>query len=259
MVQALNTLLGRISVALEGERRFTANAAHELRTPLAAIRAQLHLARSARDDDERRQALDRLQQGLERGVRVVTQLLALARLDPETTLPDACAVDLGEIARTVCAELAPAALQRAQELSLEVSPGTPAARGNPDLLAMLLSNLVDNAIRYGRRDGHIDVTVSGRDDGVQVEVRDDGPGIPAALRERVFERFFRIEHEQPGTGLGLALVRRIAELHGGRVELADGDAGRGLRASLVLPRWTAASPASFSTTRPARTGRGRRC
>jgi two-component system sensor histidine kinase QseC len=235
IVGALNTLLARVLNALEGERRFTANAAHELRTPLAAIQAQLHMARVAQDEVARRAALDQLQRGVERGKRLVGQLLALARLDPEQALPDAQAVQLGAVAEAVCAELAPAALARGQTLSLDVPPDAPPVRGNADLLSMLLSNLLDNAIRYTPAGGHIGLVVRRCAQGLQIDVADDGPGIPAEQRERVFDRFYRGDHQsQPGTGLGLAICRRVAELHETAIVLASGSDGRGLVATVTL-------------------------
>jgi signal transduction histidine kinase len=236
MVTALNRLLHRVTHTLEGERRFTANAAHELRTPLAAIQAHLHLARKAGDGAERGQAMDQLQQGVERGIRLVGQLLTMARLDPEQALPDAGLVKLGTVAEAVCAQLAPLALARDQTLELHADAGLPAVAGNADLLSMLLSNLVDNAIRYTPAGGRIDVRVKPGERGVRFEVADDGPGIPPAARNQVFERFVRLPgNEQPGTGLGLAICRRIAELHRTQITLAEGANGRGTVASLLLP------------------------
>ncbi len=235
MVLALNELLQRVSHTLEGERRFTSNAAHELRTPLAAIQAQLHVARKAQGDAERQLALEQLQRGVERGIRLVGQMLTLARLDPDQRLPDAQPVDLGEVTQAVCAELAPLALHRDQTLELRVEPGLPLLPGNADMLSMLLSNLLDNAIRYTPVGGHIDVAVSHYLFGLMIEVSDDGPGVEPALRERVFDRFYRIAgQDQPGTGLGLAICRRIAELHNARVTLTDGPHQKGATASVFF-------------------------
>lgn len=236
MVRALNGLLQRVTRSLESERNFTANAAHELRTPLAAIQAQLHAARAADDETERERAMDQLQRAVERGNRVVGQLLTLARLDPEQSLPDAEIVNLGEIAENVCAELAPLALQRDQVLELQVESELPMMWGNPDMLSMLLSNLVDNSVRYTPSAGHIKVAISRHGEGMQMEVSDDGPGIPAAKRSWVFDRFCRIApQDQPGHGLGLAICARIAELHDASITLADGPDGKGLKVSVFLP------------------------
>jgi len=235
MVLALNELLQRMTDTLEGERLFTANAAHELRTPLAAIQAQLYVARTAEDEAGRQRAMDQLQRGVERGIRLVGQMLTLARLDPELALPEVQPVDVGEVAEAVCAELAPLALQRDQTLELKVEPDLPLLPGNADMLSMLLSNLLDNAIRYTQPGGHINIDVRQRVAGLLMEVSDDGPGIPAAQRERVFDRFYRIaRQDQPGTGLGLAICQRIAELHNAHITLAAGPNDRGVTASVLF-------------------------
>lgn len=235
MVLALNELLQRVAQTLEGERRFTSNAAHELRTPLAAIQAQLHVARYADNEAEREQSMEQLQRGVERGIRLVGQLLTLARLDPDQPLPDPQLVNFGDIAEAVCAELAPLTLQRDQTLELQVEPNLAKLSGNADMLSMLLSNLIDNAIRYTPRGGHINVAVSHYLFGLMFEVSDDGPGIPKAQRERVFERFYRIaSQDQAGTGLGLAICRRIADLHNARMTLTEGPDNRGVTVSVFF-------------------------
>jgi two-component system sensor histidine kinase QseC len=235
IVIALNKLLGRMTHSLESERQFTANAAHELRTPLAAIQAHLHAARGAEGDVERMHAMDQLQRGVERGIRLVGQLLTLARLDPEQSLRDVQPVSLGEVAETVCAQLAPLALQRDQVLELHVEPNLPSPPGNADMLSMLLSNLLDNAIIYTQSGGHIGINISRCTGGVLMEVSDDGPGIPAEQRKTVFERFYRLAGQnQPGTGLGLAICQRIAELHSARITLSVGLNDRGVIARVVL-------------------------
>ncbi|HEX8961767.1 MAG TPA: ATP-binding protein [Rhodocyclaceae bacterium] len=236
MVQALNRLLQRMTMTLESERRFTANAAHELRTPLAAIQAQLHTARAAQEEAERERSFGQLQRAVERGIRLVSQLLTLARLDPDQALPDVESLHLGGIAEAVCAELAPLALKRGQTLELDIAPDVPPAAGNADMLSMLVANLVDNALRYTQDGGHVTVAVRCAEGDPLIQVCDDGPGIPAAQRERVFERFYRIAtQDQPGTGLGLAICRRIAELHRACISLADGPGGKGLAVSVSLP------------------------
>jgi signal transduction histidine kinase len=236
MVLALNELLARMTQTLEGERRFTANAAHELRTPLAALQAQLYVARSAQGEAERARALDQLQRGVERAIRLVGQMLTLARLDAQQPLPERHAVQMGDVAQSVCAELAPLALQRQQTLGLDVVGELPLLSGNADLLSMLVCNLVDNAIRYTPNGGHIDVVLRSEPGGLMLEVIDDGPGIAPQQRERVFDRFYRIAtQEQAGTGLGLAICRRVAELHDARISLGEGSQGRGLAVRVQLP------------------------
>jgi two-component system sensor histidine kinase QseC len=236
MVNALNDLLLRVGSTLEAERRFTANAAHELRTPLAAIQAQLYVARIATSDAERQSAMGQLQSCVERGTRLVGQLLTLARLDPDQTLPDTKPMNLGEMAQEVCAELAPLAIQKDQQLELDVSPDLPPAIGNADLLTMLLANLVDNAIHYTPKGGCITVGVHQVDSFLHLEVSDNGPGIAPEYREQMFARFSRMPDQmQPGTGLGLAIARRIAELHNARITLKDGPHQCGLTAQVSIP------------------------
>jgi two-component system sensor histidine kinase QseC len=237
MILALNKLLKRVEDAVEHERSFTANAAHELRTPLAAIQAHLAAARAAGRPEERERSLDNVQRSLERSVRLVDQLLTLARLDPEQTAPHTGALDVGSLLESICAELAPLALQRDQLMELYVEPKLPEISGNAGMLGMLFTNLIDNAIRYTGGGG--DVSIDAYRDGdteVCIEVSDDGPGIPAADRARVFERFTRLEDQsKPGTGLGLAICRRVVELHGARIDLADGRDGRGLSVLVRFP------------------------
>lgn len=239
VLTALNQLLVRVDQALEGERRFTSNAAHELRTPLAAIQVHLHLARSAVTEDERQHAMAQLEHGVDRGIRLIGQLLTLARLDPEQALPQTEVVDLGALAQAVCAELAPLALQREQALALEVEPNLPTLLGNGDMLSMLVGNLLDNAIRYSPQGGHIQVDIGQSDAGLQMTVSDDGPGIPTSLRQRVFDRFYRgAGQSQAGTGLGLSICKRIAELHDARLRIDDAAGQRGTAVHVLFSRST---------------------
>jgi signal transduction histidine kinase len=146
------------------------------------------------------------------------------------------AVDAAGMLQAACAQLAPLALQKGQTLELDVAPGLPRARGEADLLSMLVSNLVDNAIRYTPAGGHIQVTAQRDAAGLAIAVQDDGPGIPPADRQRVFQRFVRLRgEEQPGTGLGLAICQRIAELHRAGLKLSEPASGRGLVVTLSLP------------------------
>jgi signal transduction histidine kinase len=235
IVQALNQLLQRMAQALESERRFTDNAAHELRTPLAVIQTQLFAVRVAKSETERLLAIGQLQLAIERGIRLVGQMLTLARLDPEQSLPDACPLDIGDVTQQTCVDLAPLTLPRDQTIELSLESNLPPLVGNADMLSILLSNLIDNAIRYTPRGGHINIDVCRTGSGVRMTVSDDGPGIPAEQRERVFERFYRLaKQEQPGTGLGLAICQRIAELHGAHITLTDGPGMRGVSAQVTF-------------------------
>ena len=234
MLEAINGLFQRVETTLDAERRFTADAAHELRTPLAALQAQLQVALRARDDAERERSLGQLQSGLIRAAHLVDQMLQLARLDPESNLPNPQTVDLGKISEAVCAELGHQILARNIDFELDAESNC-TVRGQSEWLRVLIRNLVDNAIRYTPDNGAVRVTITQTDGQCRLCVSDSGPGIPAAEREAVLRRFHRLDHhEQTGSGLGLAIVARIAELH--RAQLAlDEVASGGLEITVILP------------------------
>lgn len=232
-VRALNGLFERIGALIDGERRFTADAAHELRTPIAAIRAQAQVALGATDEAGRRHALQSVLAGCDRATRLVEQLLALARVESTGAAAPGPHPELGALARQVLAELAPAAAARGQTLALEAPrPATVAA--NETLLAALLRNLVDNASRYAGAGAQLRVNVAA--DGPVLTVEDSGPGLDEADRARLGERFFRVAGSGgSGSGLGWSIVRRIAALHHIDIALdASPDLG-GLRVTLRFP------------------------
>lgn len=234
LVEALNDLFRRVEEALESERRFTADAAHELRTPLAALQAQLQVALRARDEGEKNHSLQELQEGLARASHLVDQMLQLARLDPERGLPEVRPVHLGELAESVCAELGSAIMAKELDFDLEADPATRVA-GQADWLRVLIRNLVDNAVRYTPAGGRVRVEVLSGPGGATLCVADSGPGIPAAERERVMNRFHRLHQgEVQGSGLGLSIAQRVAELHGARLVLATAPGG-GLLATVDFP------------------------
>ena len=240
LVDSLNGLLGRLGAALAQQRQFIADAAHELRTPLTALRLQLQLAERAPDEAARRKAHADLQQGINRAVHLVEQLLTLARADPEAGTAARSAVDLMELAQTAAQGLEAAAAERGARIAVELRDGPLVVAGVPAALRTLLDNLLDNALRHGAPGKMVSDTIfvrAYRRDGRGVlEVEDAGPGIPAEERGRVFDRFYRTDQAaEGGSGLGLAIVRRIAQSHGGQVELAEGGGGRGLLARVVLP------------------------
>ncbi len=236
LLSALNGLFLRLEEAFQAERRFTADAAHELRTPLAALRTQAQVALRAADDAGRRRALDQVLAGVDRATQLVEQLLTLARVDPEMSRSGGEAVDLDSLASEVLADMAPTALEKGTELGLEEPRGEPRARGDRTMLGILLRNLADNAIRYTPPGGSVRVATGSDGGRAWLEVEDNGPGIPAPEREKVFRRFYRVLGSgESGSGLGLSIVQRIAELHGARLELGDGDGGRGLRARVRFP------------------------
>lgn len=239
MLEALNGLLARVEQTLEAERRFTADAAHELRTPLAALQAQLQVALRARDDSERDRSLDQLRRGLTRASHLVDQMLQLARLDPESALPTPIAVDLAGLAENVCADLGPLILAKDLDFELHALPGL-LVKGQPEWLGVLLRNLVDNAIRYTPAGGRVQVILSRQENTCVVTVSDSGPGIPPDQREAVLRRFHRINQSgEPGSGLGLAIVARIAELHQARIDLQDAFPAPGLLIHIKFPAHSA--------------------
>lgn len=235
LVAALNTLFDRLRTSLEQERRFTADAAHELRTPLAAVKTQAQVALGATGEAERVRALANVVGGADRAARLVEQLLVLARLDPQTALPPGQRVDLHELAQQGVAEIAPAAAARGVEIGLAAGEAAQVA-GDPVLLGVLLRNLVDNAVRYTPSGGEVEVSLRRTGGGASLAVVDTGPGIPEAERGKVFDRFHRILGSgEEGSGLGLSIVRRIADLHRATVVLGEGPGGRGLRVEVTFP------------------------
>lgn len=234
MVDQLNTLFGRVVALLENERRFTADASHELRTPIAAIRAQAQVAREATDSAERRDALDRLIQGCDQANRLIEQLLTLARLDAGNAQAVDHVCDLRSLSQAVLADLGPRAHRRGIALEFEASDN-PRARGDETLLYVLVRNLVDNAVRYSRSGTVVTVCLKAQPSGITLEVIDQGPGIPATERERVMGRFHRLAGFEFGTGLGLSIARGITELCRAELTLRDNEPHGGLRAIVSFP------------------------
>ena len=235
LVRSLNALFERVGRLIENERRFTADAAHELRTPLAALKTQAQVAKGAADDAARRHALDGVIEGCDRAARLVDQLLTLARLEPDAARPTG-RCELAGLAREVIAELAPLAL--AKDVDIELRRAEPVSvEGHAQLLAVLLRNLVDNAVRYSAHASRVRLDVLARGEGATVSVTDEGPGVAADERARLGERFYRVLGSgQAGSGLGLSIARRIAEMHSAGLRFEGGDNGKGLRAVLEFPR-----------------------
>jgi two-component system sensor histidine kinase QseC len=234
LLDALNDLFVRVDQTLDNERRFTADAAHELRTPLAALATQAQVALRARDPAERDHAIEQIVAGVRRASHLVEQLLTLARLDPTTELPIEV-VDLGALAAEACADHGAAALDKDIALELD-APVSVQTNVNAGMLGILLRNLLDNAIRYTPSGGQVRIRVHAAEQGAVLEVSDSGPGIPPVQRDSALRRFHRLAGQEiEGSGLGLSIVARIAELHGARLELADGLGGTGLTVRLYLP------------------------
>ncbi len=235
LVDALNHLLSQITNSIERERRFTANAAHELRTPLAAIRLHAQVLQGARNPAEADEAALDIQQGVDRCTRLIEQLLVLARLDPQQISSDQQQVDLATCIETVVAQHH--YLLDQQQIHLHVDTVTTHIWGNPDQMQILLRNLLDNAIRYRGAGDQIWLSC-GRNDEQQVylSIEDQGVGIAAEQHDKIFDRFYRLaDATSTGSGLGLSIVWQIAQLHRIRIQLSTGRQQRGTRFTLFFP------------------------
>ncbi|NIA55783.1 two-component sensor histidine kinase [Massilia sp. TW-1] len=236
LVQELNLLFGRVRTAFDAQQHFVADAAHELRTPLAALKLQVQSLERSDSPEAKRVAVGRLTAGIERATRLVEQLLVLAR--QEASMAGGAPrqnVDIAGAAKRAVAELASVATAKGIDLGL---PRADAAgiEGQPDALMILLRNLIDNAIKYTPHGGTVDVSVTVEHGAVRVVVEDSGPGIPPAERERVFDRFYRVPgSDAAGSGLGLAIIKSIAERHGATLALGESKRLGGLEATVTFP------------------------
>ncbi len=243
MLDALNALFGRIARVMEAERRFTSDAAHELRTPIAAIRAQAQVALAETDGAQRRHALLATLQGCDRATRLVEQLLTLSRLDAGA-VPDLVPIELAALVRQVVSETAAGAIAKRQEIELDAAPGC-LVRGDPVLLSVLVRNLVDNAIRYSPPGAKLRISILAPDDSVSLRVEDSGPGVGAADAQRLGERFFRILGSgEEGSGLGWSIVRRVAAAHEAQVQIGRSERLGGLAVEIGFPARAGAAAAA---------------
>lgn len=237
LVGSLNDLLLRLTAALDRERAFMADAAHELRTPLTALHLQLGALARAGTETERTEAMGKLSEGVQRAIRLVEQMLALARQEPRAE-PTRTRFALDELGREIVAELVPLADSRRIDLGMSETQ-TVFVRGDREAVATLIRNLVDNAVRYTPAGGRVDVSTAQSAESpprAVLRVEDNGPGIAPEERERVFDRFYRRPGmRSPGSGLGLAIVKAIASGHGASVELAEGAQRRGLAVIVSFP------------------------
>jgi two-component system, OmpR family, sensor kinase len=233
LADTLNQLLSRLDHLLAGQRQFLADAAHELNTPLAAIKLQAQLARRAQASD-RDAALDELDSGIARAIHLSAQLLQLARLEPDERKPLDGLVPLDALARQAIVAFSAQADERGTDLGL-IHAEPLSVLGDATALRALLDNLIDNALRYSPPGSRVDVSLHADSDAAVLEVSDNGPGIPAADRQRVQERFVRLNPSMAnGSGLGLAIARETASLHGAALTL-DETPGGGLTVRLRLP------------------------
>lgn len=238
LVTALNNLLQRLNSSLDRERAFTADAAHELRTPLAAIKVQAEVALAAQDESTRRQAIEQVITGVNRTTHLAQQLLLLARLEQSGHYVKQ-AVDLAKLAANSVATRADEANHKGIDCSLDADTHC-IMQGDPTMLAVLIDNLLDNAIKYGNNSQHILVSVKLEAKTLRLSVADDGDGVEPSLRNRLRDRFFRAEGQSvSGSGLGLSIVEKIARAHDGSVEIGPGLNGRGLGVKVQFPTYLA--------------------
>ena len=235
LVTALNHLLAQLGQALEMRRTFIADAAHELRTPLTAVQLQIQLARRATSEEDRAAAFAQLDEGVKRSIHLVRQLLSLARHEPELAERSSAPVDLTQLARQAVADHASIAESKDIDLGVD-DEASVWVSGDFEALRVMLGNLIDNAIRYTQRSGKIDVCIDTRENQPVLTVTDNGPGIPAEFRERVFDRFFRREGSgEIGSGLGLAIVKNVVVRHHATVALESASDNHGLRVVVRFP------------------------
>ncbi len=235
LVSELNRLLARLRDAFDVQRAFIADAAHELRSPLTALRLQLQLLERAEDEAARLEARTRLGAAIERAIHLAEQLLVLARSEPQEGAGELAPVDLTAVAAAAITDAHALAVARHIDLGLDAAPDV-WVRGDAEALRILARNLIDNAVRYTPQHGSVEVRCRTTADGALLEVADSGPGIAVADRERVFDRFYRrAEARESGSGLGLAIVKSIAARHGAQIALDEAPGG-GLRVAVTFPR-----------------------
>lgn len=240
LVHAFNALLARLDSAVEGMRRFTADASHQMRTPLSILRTHIGVLKTQLQSGAHAESIADIEAATDRLQRLLIQLLTLARAEgAEPSGLSLSEIDIAAAARTVAEEYAPQALRTGVELDLSIEGSGPfITHGDGVLLTELLSNLVDNAVRYNSTNGNVIVRVIGEDRHIVVEIEDDGPGIPAQERDKVFTRFYRLNRDQsrPGSGLGLSIVQVLTQILGAQIELLSGRNDRGLRVRLIFQR-----------------------
>ncbi|MBO9642966.1 MAG: sensor histidine kinase N-terminal domain-containing protein [Pseudacidovorax sp.] len=252
LVHELNLLFDRVQKAFEAQRHFVADAAHELRSPLAALKLQVQGLQRAPDESTRELAVGRLAAGIDRATRLVEQMLALARHEASAASgAEREDVDLPELARLAISDAIAGA--QARRIDVGVVQADPVhVTGQADALRTLLRNLLDNAVKYTPEGGRVDVSIRRTAGGAELAVDDNGPGIAAAERERVLDRFYRAGQTQaPGSGLGLAIVKSIADLHGATVSLGRSESLGGLRAAVQFPVARSGDGAGVSQLSPA--------
>lgn len=238
LIDAVNDLLERLKQVMQAQQRFVADAAHQLRTPFAGLKTQSELALRTDDPEQKQHALEHILTSTQHGIRLVNQLLALARNEPGGQGTESfAALSLNRLAQECTVNWVQMALEKNIDLGYESTSATVEIQGDAASLTEMLNNLIDNAIRYTPEGGHITVGVGDTAQGAELYVEDNGPGIPPEHRERVFERFYRILGSgQSGSGLGLAIVAEVAKRHGAEIRLDAGSGGEGTRVSIRFPQ-----------------------
>ena len=231
---ALNQLLDRLNETWAREKRFTSDAAHELRTPLAAIRLHTELAKNAKNSEQQNESLDQVIKGVDRTTHLVEQLLALARLEPELLAKDFIEVNFTQLVIEESTLLSHLAINKDIEMSFNETQCM-SINGNESALRLLIRNLLMNAISYTPPGGKVMIDLSTEDTKKILVIEDSGPGILEEDRERVLDRFYRAEnHQEPGCGIGLSIVNRVVQMHQGSMQLANADSGTGLKVIIEL-------------------------
>ena len=240
MVSSINGLISRLATAFSTQRRFLADAAHELRTPVTALRLQLQLLEGSSDEAERRESLAELRAGIDRSQHLIEQFLQISSAEAESAdVRPMERLDLGELARSIVARLSAQAEHRGIDLGADGVSGIE-IEGHEHQIGLLLTNLIENALRYTHRGGVVDVSADRDGDKAMLRVADNGPGIPESEFETVFGRFYRgveaarLASDASGSGLGLAIVRAIAERHHAIVSLHTAAGGHGLEARVLF-------------------------
>ena len=235
MLGELNLLFTRIHADYDRNKRFSADAAHELRTPMTALKTQAQLALQMTEPQEQRKAIENVIISINRSIHVIQQLLTLSRLDHEEKLNDVSNVHLESVCAELIAFMYPQALEKSIEIELSNECTLPIVTGNEAALGILLRNLLDNAIRYTPNNARIDVRIVEHTHNILLQITDNGPGIPEEYRDKVFDRFFRVlGTKQTGSGLGLAIVKQITDLHKAKIHLQTSESGQGLTVTVFF-------------------------
>jgi two-component system sensor histidine kinase QseC len=236
IINGLNNLLSHVKTAFERNKRFAADAAHELRTPLAALKTQAQVALLASTIKDSKSAIQKVLYGTDRCTHIVQQLLTLSRLGKESNLQNMKTLDLTLVTKDILTQLVPYAIEKNIDISLIEPKKRIKIKGNETTIGILIRNLVDNAIRYTPNNGYVAVTIFNNTKNVILRVADSGPGIPVELHSQVFERFYRIlGTKTSGSGLGLPIVKQIAKLHKATIKLSAPKKGMGLIIDVLFP------------------------